>query len=65
MIRALPPPVHAPAVADEEETFEQRIPSTSSPPPVTLRQAVPTYGRRKGWKPTSQEDYGVCFMDLI
>jgi len=54
---ALPTPIHAPAVKEEEETF-QRPASTSTPPPVASRQPVPPYGRRNGWKPTSQEDYG-------
>ncbi|KAH9048547.1 SKIP/SNW domain-containing protein [Lactarius hengduanensis] len=56
---ALPPPVHAPAVADNEEIFQQSTPSTSTPPPtVASRQIVPPYGQRNGWKPASQEDYG-------
>ncbi|KAH9981435.1 SKIP/SNW domain-containing protein [Lactifluus volemus] len=55
---ALPPPVYAPAVADEEEIFERPTPSTSTPPPASSRQVVPPYGQRNGWKPASQEDYG-------
>jgi SNW domain-containing protein 1 len=61
---ALPTPVHAPAVPEEEETF-QRPASTSTPPPVASRQPVPPYGRRNEWKPTSQEDYGALFFGPI
>lgn len=57
---ALPTPIHAPAVPEEEETF-QRPASTSTPPPVASPQPVPPYGRRNGWKPMSQEDYGALF----
>ncbi|KAI9460028.1 pre-mRNA-processing protein 45 [Russula earlei] len=54
---ALPPPIHAPAVPDEEEIFQQTTTSTLTPP-VVSHQVVPPYGQRNGWKPTSQEDYG-------
>ena len=65
IISALPPPVHAPAVPDEEETLLGPSTSTSTPPPVVPRQVVPPYGQRNGWKPTSQEDYGACRLGLV
>ena len=64
-ISALPPPIHAPAVPDEEETLLLPSASTSTPPPVVHRQAVPPYGQRNGWKPISQEDYGSCRLDPV
>ncbi|THH16156.1 hypothetical protein EW146_g4441 [Bondarzewia mesenterica] len=52
---ALPAPIHAPAVSDDEGDFNQ----VSAPfHALALRSVVPSYGKRNGWKPTSQEDYG-------
>lgn len=35
---------------------------------VVIRRVVPPYGQRKGWKPTSQEDFGLqclfCFFSI-
>ncbi|KAH9997579.1 SKIP/SNW domain-containing protein [Russula vinacea] len=55
---ALPAPIHAPAVPEEEETLQPPSTSTSTPPPVASRHVVPPYGQRNGWRPTSPEDYG-------
>lgn len=54
--RLLPRPVYAPTVSDDEEEQQPQpqLQSTS----VAIRQAVPPYGRRRGWKPTSQSDFG-------
>jgi len=65
IISALPPPIHAPAIPDEEETVLRPSASTSTPPPVVPRQAAPPYGQRNGWKPISPEDYGACRLDLV
>ncbi|CAL1705673.1 unnamed protein product [Somion occarium] len=58
----LPQPVYAPSVSDEEEEIvqvsKQVAESSIQPKSVIIRAAVPAYGQRKGWKPTSQEDYG-------
>ncbi|KAI6036414.1 SKIP/SNW domain-containing protein [Pisolithus microcarpus] len=50
---ALPQPIHTSTIVDDEE-FQQPIPSQA----VVTRTPIPPYGRRKGWKPTSQEDFG-------
>ncbi|CDO73574.1 hypothetical protein BN946_scf185014.g44 [Trametes cinnabarina] len=57
----LPKPANAPVVSDEEDDVllqvqvqQQAGPSQS----VIIRQAVPPYGQRRGWKPTSLEDFG-------
>ncbi|KAH7889512.1 SKIP/SNW domain-containing protein [Phlebopus sp. FC_14] len=49
----LPLPSYAPVVSDDEEESRQ-IPTQA----VVARQLIPPYGKRKGWKPTSQEDFG-------
>ncbi|EJD02265.1 pre-mRNA-processing protein 45 [Fomitiporia mediterranea MF3/22] len=51
----LPNPVYAPTVSDDEDEQPQFVASSTT---VVTRQAVPPYGKRKGWKPTSQSDYG-------
>ena len=59
--RLLPQPVHAPVISDEDDNavlqvqVQQAGPSQS----VVIRQAVPPYGQRRGWKPTSMEDFGA------
>ncbi|THH12012.1 hypothetical protein EW145_g280 [Phellinidium pouzarii] len=51
----LPSPVYAPVVSDDEDDQPQVLqPSTV----LVTRQVVPAYGKRKGWKPTSQADFG-------
>ncbi|KAI6005778.1 pre-mRNA-processing protein 45 [Pisolithus albus] len=50
---ALPQPIHTSTVVDDEE-FQQPISSQA----IVTRTPIPPYGRRKGWKPTSQEDFG-------
>ena len=62
---ALPLPIHAPAVPDDEEILQRLSVSISTPPPVAPRQVVPPYGQRNGWKPKSQEDYGVCLLGIV
>ncbi|THH28501.1 hypothetical protein EUX98_g5683 [Antrodiella citrinella] len=55
----LPTPVYAPAVSDDDDTYTslpQAAPSSSQS--VIVRNVVPPYGQRKGWRPSSQEDYG-------
>ncbi|VDB82892.1 unnamed protein product [Peniophora sp. CBMAI 1063] len=54
----LPAPVNQPAVSEEEETYDAPATQPSTSTNVVLRQAAPPYGQRRGWKPTSQEDFG-------
>ncbi|KAM6500405.1 pre-mRNA-processing protein 45 [Amanita muscaria] len=54
LAQLLPQPINAPAVSDDHE--EYLVPALSKA--VITRAAVPPYGKRKGWKPTSQDDYG-------
>ncbi|KAH9945852.1 pre-mRNA-processing protein 45 [Epithele typhae] len=56
----LPTPVNAPVVSDDEEEFVSEIQPQQAGPSVAvvIRQAVPPYGQRRGWKPTSLEDFG-------
>ncbi|KAI0934545.1 mRNA splicing protein [Taiwanofungus camphoratus] len=52
----LPNPVHAPTVSDDEDEIIQ-VPATA-PQSVIIRSVVPPYGQRRGWKPTSPDDFG-------
>ncbi|KAH8099584.1 pre-mRNA-processing protein 45 [Cristinia sonorae] len=57
----LPAPVYAPTVSDDEDEYTsapQPAQSSSQSQSVILRNVVPPYGQRKGWRPSSQEDYG-------
>ncbi|KAI0062193.1 hypothetical protein BV25DRAFT_1825616 [Artomyces pyxidatus] len=56
---ALPAPTYAPT--EEEEVFQQPAhpPTSTLSQSVVLRAAVPPYGQRQNWKPTSQEDFGA------
>ena len=55
--RILPLPINEPDISnDEQEEFQAPEPSTSSV--VITRTVAPPYGQRKGWKPTTPEDYG-------
>ncbi|KAJ7481216.1 SKIP/SNW domain-containing protein [Mycena galericulata] len=49
----LPQPVYAPAHDDESEVSHPSAPSQSLIPRVT----IPPYGQRRGWKPSTQEDF--------
>ncbi|KAJ7217177.1 pre-mRNA-processing protein 45 [Mycena pura] len=52
----LPKPIHAPALDDEPEISHS---SAAAPPQsLILRVVVPPYGQRRGWRPSSQEDFG-------
>ncbi|PPQ66451.1 hypothetical protein CVT26_011209 [Gymnopilus dilepis] len=53
----LPQPVHAPAVSDDEEQVPSQVISQLQTTVIT-RAAIPAYGKRKGWKPSSLEDFG-------
>ncbi|KAL4247427.1 Pre-mRNA-processing protein 45 [Abortiporus biennis] len=56
----LPNPVNAPTISDEDDDI-LRISATSQSVPgqsVIIRNARPPYGQRKGWRPSSQEDFG-------
>ncbi|KAL5532774.1 PRP45 [Sanghuangporus sanghuang] len=53
----LPKPVFAPAVSDDED-LDEKTQFVSSSMTIVTRQPVPPYGKRKGWKPTSQADFG-------
>ena len=59
----LPKPVHAPAISDDEDEVvrvsNQVAESSLNAKSVIIRAAVPSYGQRRGWKPTSQEDFGA------
>ncbi|KAH9857193.1 pre-mRNA-processing protein 45 [Lenzites betulinus] len=57
----LPTPVNAPVVSDEDDEIVLQPPIQQQAGPsqaVVIRQAVPPYGQRRGWKPTSLEDFG-------
>lgn len=59
MCRLLPTPLHAPVVSDDEDDIGTQTVVAESSTAVVTRMARPPYGQRNGWKPTSQEDYGV------
>ncbi|KAJ7137731.1 SKIP/SNW domain-containing protein [Mycena epipterygia] len=51
----LPQPIYTPTQDDESEISRPSVaPSQSLIPRVT----IPPYGQRRGWKPSSQEDFG-------
>ncbi|KIK97518.1 hypothetical protein PAXRUDRAFT_24608 [Paxillus rubicundulus Ve08.2h10] len=50
----LPRPAHAPLVSDDQDEVPHQSPSQS----VVVRAPIPPYGRRKGWRPSLQEDFG-------
>jgi hypothetical protein len=52
--RLLPVPLHAPAVSDDESDLLPIQPSQS----LIQRHVIPPYGQRKGWKPSTQDDFG-------
>ncbi|KAF9566327.1 hypothetical protein CPC08DRAFT_740719 [Agrocybe pediades] len=51
----LPQPVYAPA---DEEEITTRVTSQAQTTSVIVRNAIPPYGQRAGWKPLSLEDFG-------
>ncbi|TFY60078.1 hypothetical protein EVJ58_g5374 [Rhodofomes roseus] len=53
----LPQPVYAPVVSDDEGDALQ-APALAPSQSVIIRAAVPPYGQRQGWKPTSPDDFG-------
>ncbi|KAL5503863.1 PRP45_2 [Sanghuangporus vaninii] len=53
----LPKPVFTPVVSDDEDV-DEKTHFLSSSMTIVTRQPVPPYGKRKGWKPTSQADFG-------
>jgi len=53
----LPQPVYAPAVSDDEDEVLQ-VQATTPSQQVIIRTPVPPYGQRRGWKPTSSDDFG-------
>lgn len=54
--RLLPKPTYAPAVSDDEDdAIHQPTPSQS----LITRHVVPPYGQRKGWKPSTPDDFGA------
>lgn len=63
----LPQPLHAPAISDDEDyLLPSHVPQGSSQSQsVILRNVIPPYGQRKGWKPSSQEDYGNYSCSLF
>ncbi|KAI0748555.1 pre-mRNA-processing protein 45 [Daedaleopsis nitida] len=56
----LPKPINAPVVSDDDDDEVLPVQSQQAGPSqaVVIRQAVPPYGQRGGWKPTSLEDFG-------
>ncbi|TFK42445.1 SKIP/SNW domain-containing protein [Crucibulum laeve] len=50
----LPQPVYAPSVSDDEDDVRPTVVNQA----IITRAVVPPYGQRRGWKPTSQEDFG-------
>ncbi|KAL0946543.1 hypothetical protein HGRIS_012749 [Hohenbuehelia grisea] len=57
LVSVLPAPIHAPVISDDEDDIVEK-PQPAPSQAVTIRLAVPPYGQRAGWKPSSQEDYG-------
>ena len=60
----LPNPIHAPVVSDDEDDVVSQVQPQQQAGPsqaVVIRQAVPPYGQRRGWKPTSLEDFGAQY----
>ncbi|KZT69814.1 pre-mRNA-processing protein 45 [Daedalea quercina L-15889] len=53
----LPKPVYAPTVSDDEDEAVQ-VTAAAPSQSVIIRAAVPPYGQRRGWKPTSPDDFG-------
>ena len=53
----LPKPSYAPTVSDDEDEIVQ-VPAVAPSQSVVIRAAVPPYGQRRGWKPTSPDDFG-------
>ncbi|KAF8911069.1 pre-mRNA-processing protein 45 [Gymnopilus junonius] len=53
----LPQPVYAPAVSDDDEHVSSQVISQLKSTIIT-RSAIPAYGKRSGWKPSSIEDFG-------
>ncbi|KAH7911398.1 SNW1 protein [Hygrophoropsis aurantiaca] len=51
---ALPPPTYGPIISDDEDEIQRPAPTQSLIP----RNVIPAYGQRRGWKPTSPEDFG-------
>ncbi|KAI5900494.1 uncharacterized protein SCHCODRAFT_02608068 [Schizophyllum commune H4-8] len=51
---ALPQPINSGVESDHEEDFRQASTSTT----IITRAPIPPYGQRKGWRPTSQADFG-------
>ncbi|KAK7694039.1 hypothetical protein QCA50_003615 [Cerrena zonata] len=58
----LPKPVHV-SISDDEDDIvrvsQQVAESSLQSKSVVIRLAVPSYGQRNGWKPSSQEDFGL------
>lgn len=60
--RLLPKPVYAPSASDDEDDeVVQPVAQSSAQASqsVVLRNVVPPYGQRAGWRPSSLEDYGA------
>ncbi|PCH37705.1 pre-mRNA-processing protein 45 [Wolfiporia cocos MD-104 SS10] len=53
----LPKPIFAPSVSDDEDDV-QVAPAAAPSQAVVVRPVVPPYGQRRGWKPTSPDDFG-------
>ncbi|KAI0807707.1 pre-mRNA-processing protein 45 [Fomes fomentarius] len=57
----LPKPLNAPIVSDDDDDEVPQVQAQQQPgssQSVVIRQVVPPYGQRGGWKPTSLEDFG-------
>ncbi|KAL4077226.1 SKIP/SNW domain-containing protein [Scleroderma yunnanense] len=50
----LPQPTYTSTVLDADAEIQHQVPSQA----VVTRTPVPPYRKRRGWKPTSQEDFG-------
>lgn len=58
LAQVLPQPVNLSTVSDIHHDYSAPEPSKA----IISRPVVPPYGQRKGWKPTSQDDYGICTL---
>ena len=64
----LPKPINAPVVSDDDDDEVRPVQSQQQAGPsqaVVIRQAVPPYGQRRGWKPTSLEDFGAWALHCL
>ena len=61
-VSLLPKPINAPVVSDDDDDVVVPVQPQQQAGPsqaVVIRQVVPPYGQRGGWKPAALEDFGA------